>query len=710
MQVYTNSNRVSIKIILFFLIVLIAAFLPIASFQFFLKNDTFNGYFPPKFFMSESIHAGHLPLWNPYINFGIPQYGDMSSGFWSPITWLIASTAGYNTYTLTLELLFYILLGGLGMYNLLSLGKINKQVKIIAGIAFMCCGYTVGHLQHFNWLSGAAFLPWCLWSYYLVLTKPFALKNAVLSAIIFYLLIASAHPGISIGAVYFFLAIMIFYFFKNENHQPLTSRLKSLSISHLVFLLLLVLLSAGMITGYLDILPHFSRGNKISLASSLANPSTAQSWISTLLPFSTVKNDAFFNTDISMRNCYFSLTLLLFFILALLRSKTGWQKFLLYTGLAFALLASGGVFKTIAYKFLPMIGYVRLNGEFRIFALLCFILIAALELNKFIEQKNKFEGIIKWVYYSLEIILFACIITGMMKAFGSKDSFVFSMKNIISENGMAQKLKALVDAISFYDTIWVQGCIQLLLLWGIKYSLINSNWNLLKKIVVADMIIACLLNIPYTGAGKASVAEVQAVLNKSPNGIPIPALQPIKYNDTLSAEEKGLVGDWSMYNKQIGVVKEAFYPVLLNNTDTYFKASEKNSQLSIANYPFIFTAGIITDSIVIITSYDTMHYPPKIKNYNPTKISLSIHSENKNNLVLLQNFYPHWYYDNTNEKIEVQKAGYNFIYAPIKAGENNITFSFEPALIKWMMLLSGISFLVCSILFFALKSKSSSPS
>ena len=42
--------------------------------------------FLQKFSASESIHSGHLPLWNPYINFGLPQYGDMSSGYWNPVT------------------------------------------------------------------------------------------------------------------------------------------------------------------------------------------------------------------------------------------------------------------------------------------------------------------------------------------------------------------------------------------------------------------------------------------------------------------------------------------------------------------------------------------------------------------------------------------------------------------------------------------------
>lgn len=153
MQVYAKSSMLSLKTFLFFLLTVFIAFLPVSSFMFFLKNDAFAGYYPPKFFMSESLHFGFLPLWNPYINFGIPQYGDMSSGFWSPITWLIASSVGYNAYTFTIEVLCYILLGGLGFYHLLKLWVRDKRIRIIGAIAFMCCGYNVGHLQHFNWLS-----------------------------------------------------------------------------------------------------------------------------------------------------------------------------------------------------------------------------------------------------------------------------------------------------------------------------------------------------------------------------------------------------------------------------------------------------------------------------------------------------------------------------------------------------------------------------
>ncbi len=685
MQVYANSNKLSLKTIFFFIAVLFLAFLPVSSFMFFIKNDAFVGYFPPKFFMSESIHAGYLPLWNPYINFGFPQYGDMSSGYWSPVTWLIASTIGYNAYTFTIELLCYIIAGGIGMYQLTGYWHLDKKVSIIAGIAFMCCGYNVGHLQHFNWLSGAAFLPWCLWSYLLLLNR-FTLKNILRSVLFFYLLVASAHPGIIIGAFYFFAGVLVFHLFIKDKSISLIKRLKQACLSHIAFLLLFFALSAGMITGYLDILPHFVRGEKISLADSLLYPANIQSWISALLPFATVKNDAFYNTDPAMRNSYFSLTLLLFFLVACINKKNNLQKFLLVTGLLFSLLSAGGIFKIFAYKFIPFIGYVRLNGEFRIFTLLCFIIISAIELDKFIRQKNTFNGTIKVIYYLIEIILIACILAGLYNAVTSKLSVLYGFNNIIHQSTIALTLKTLIDTISFYDTLWIQGTIQLLLLWCIKWCIKSSNMNLIIRIVVADLIIASVLNIPFTGAGKASVAQVQTLLHKSPKGIPLPVLQPIKNIDTISLAEKSMIGDWSMYNKQIGVKSEVAYPVMLTNTSEYFGENVRHPGSNFLQYPFVF----------ILNAKDTNNI--FVEKFSPNKIVVSMNASDTSTIVLQQNFYPHWFYQNGVTSKPVEKAGINFISVPVTKGKSNIIFSFEPNAVKRAMLLSAVLFIIYCLL------------
>ncbi len=635
--------------------------------------------------MSESIHAGHLPLWNPYINFGIPQYGDMSSGYWSPVTWLFASTVGYNAYTLTLEVLLYILIGGLGMYKLSAVWIEDKHVRLLAGIVYMCSGYSIGHLQHFNWISGAAFLPFCLYSYTLLL-RNFSIRNAVLLSLFFYMLVASAHPGITISAFYFFIGTGCFYFFKNEHKISFSARIRNIGKSHITFFVLFLLLSAGMLTGYLDIIPHFIRGEKIGLEESLSNPTNIQSWISALLPFSTVKNDAFYNTDPSMRNSYFSITLVLFLLVACIKKKTSWQYFFLCTGILFCLLSSGGIFKTIAYKVVPFIGYIRLNGEFRIFAILCFILVASIELDKFIQQKKKFEGTIKLLYYILELIIFYAIVFGIYKAVSNKESFLYNTKNIFNQQSVSLKLKALIDAVSYYDTFWIQGVLQLLFLWGIKWCLKFGDWNLLKKLTIINMIVCSLLNIPFTGVGKSSVAEVQAVLNKAPKGIPVPDLHPISKNDTLNINEKGLVGDWSFYNKQPGVKKEAPYPITLKNMKDYFEKNNEGTGVNYLDKPFIFITNANSSSQISISEF------------TGSKIKASVNTDLSSQLVVQQNFYPHWYYEKKNTKKEVDKAGINFMSAPVEPGNNNVVFSFEPVLVKWMMLLSLLSFIILLII------------
>ncbi len=681
MQVYGNSNKLSPKTIFFFIAVLLLAFLPISSFLFFIKNDAFVGYFPPKFFMSESIHAGYLPLWNPYINFGFPQYGDMSGGYWSPITWLIASTVGYNAYSFTIEVLCYLLFGGIGMYQLTGIWQLDRSVRIIAGLAFMCCGYNVGHLQHFNWLSGAAFLPWCFWSYLLVLNR-YTLKHILTCVLLFYMLISSAHPGIIIASFYFFTAILVFFLTKKGNSMPLKSRIKQVLLSHAFLILLLLLLSAGMITGYLDIIPHFSRGEKISIADALLAPANIQTWISALLPFATVKNDLFYNTDPSMRNSYFSLLLFLFFLFSLTSKKNSWQKFLLITGLLFALLSAGGIFKIFAYKFIPFIGYVRLNGEFRIFTLLCFIIFSAIGLDKFIRQKNSFTGSIQLFYYCIEIILFACIVTGLYHTLAGNQSLIYHFNQFPLQKTIPAKLKTLIDAVSFYDTLWIQGLIQLFLLRLIQRSLRTGNLNLLKRIVVADLVIASLLNIPFTGAGKASVAKVQSILNQSPKGIPIPILQPINKIDTISPEEKAMIGDWSMYNKQIGARSWVSYPINLNNMDAYFLNAVQQPESSLSEYPFAFIKEADAKNSITIQSFD------------PNKIVLRVDAEKPGKIVLQQNFYPHWFFQNGSNKTSVDQAGINFMGGTIKSGENNVTFSFEPIAVKRAMLLSVVLFVL----------------
>jgi hypothetical protein len=654
-------------------VILFIAYLPASSFLFFLKNDAFNGYFPPKFFMSESLHAGYLPLWNPYINFGIPQYGDMSSGFWSPITWLIAATVGYNAYSFTLELFFYLLISGTGVYILCKQFKLHPYACFIAGISFMCCGYMVGHLQHFNWISGAAFLPYCIWAY-LRLQKKLSLKNMLAASLMFYMLISSAHPGITIGAIYFFTALALFDLLKKIPGISFMSRCTGFIKTNAILFAAVCLLSVGMIAGYADILPNMTRGEKVDFAAALSNPVSIASWLSSILPLSIVKNDALFNTDVSMRNIYFGLCFFLFFLYACIRKKHPLQIFFLITGAAFLLLSTGGIFKTFAYHYLPLIAYVRLDGEFVIFALLCFIIVAAFALSDHIQSNGDFDGKLKFLYYFLEVLLAASILIAVYNVFSRHESFVYHIQVIKTAAGLPMKLKTFIDQISFYDTLWLQGVIQLLLLWGIKFCLKGKRFGLLVKLCVADMIIVTLLNVPFTGVGKASVAQVQAVLNKSPKKIPVPPLLPIIKNDTINTEETGLVGNWSFYNKQPGVLEYAPYPIELNSMKNIF-----SNQDTLFAKPYLFTTSSAERKLIVT-------------GFTGSSVTVSGNFATNDSIVLQQNYYRHWYYISAGKKYPALTYKGIFNVAPVTAGTNELKFVFEPVFIMNMMIVSAICF------------------
>ena len=677
--------------LLFFFFVLLLAYLPVGSFLFFLKNDAFNGYYPAKYFISESLSIGEIPWWNPYINFGLPQYGDMNSGFWSPVTWLMALTIGYSPYSFTIELLFYLFAAGCGMYVLCRSYKLSTTVCFISGTAFMCSGYMTGHLQHFNWISGAAILPWCLWAFNRLQKRP-SFKNIILCACIFYLFAASAHPGLIIGGLYFFIAYIIFYFFKQHQESSPSFKRKFL-IRNSSLLLILLILSAGMIMGYADILPHITRGEKLSNESAMANPVAIQNIISTLLPMSVMKNDAFFATDISMRNFYIGLVPLLFYFTAAFGNKSREQLFFLITGIVFFLLSLGGVFKIFSHHLLPLMSYVRLNGEFAVFSSLSMILVAAFSLDNYIRSKPSFSGALKKTAIVFETICWLALAAGIIGLLISKDGFVFQLNHILAVPGIGNKLKNLVDSISFYDTFWMQAGIQLLLFRAIKKSLRHAQRRRLLKLVVIEMIIATLLNIPFTGVGKASVRDVELVLNKAPYGIPIPMMNPISENPMINTEQAALTGDWSFYNKQPGNKYYAFYPVRLKNSDQVYK----DTVSIFAHKPFLFSN---TDSNANSIS---------IMEFDGNKIELSIDCGNPDTLTYQQNIYPHWKISVNGEQLNPIK-GRVFLSVPLQKGKNFVSFNFEPALIVKAMQLSGLALAICTVLLITLLFKRPSPS
>lgn len=673
---------------LFIFLIFILAYFPIVSFIAGVKNDILTGYLPVRFFMSESLSAGYIPWWNPYVNFGIPQYADMSCSFWSPITWIIASTVGYNVYTITIELLFYILMAGWGMYKCGDIFNWNKNARIVAATAFMCSGFITGHLQHLNWISGAAFLPWCLWAYENLLKRK-SINDILIAVFCFYFLLSSAHPGIIIGSIYFFFLFTIYRLcLINKNQKKEIWAVSSKRI--LPFFILLVLMSAAMIYSYAEILPFISRGNKIFTDFPKQNATTFNNWISFLFPFTTVKSNHIFTNEPTLRNCYFGVILLAFGFSSIL---SNWRKniFFAAAGVFFLLLSANSLIQVICYKYLPLFGYVRLNGEFRLFAIFAFIIISASALSDYLNSRN----VNKPVLYTTKIFLFiygAAFIWSLYEIIFLRNSFLFSVAHELHKTLSLSHLKYLLNSLSFGDLLLLQSVFTILILLPFYKSIKGMNIQNIFLLIIIDLAISAVLQLPFTGVGTKSTNEIQSYLNQSPHGIPIPKQQAISLNDTGAINIEKILGKWSFYNKQPGNISKAPYPIEFKTEDKIY-SPEFMSEIKNSFFIFYKPFSLSTPHKEEVDSSAISKI--EITKFSPNEIILNLNTREDGTLNLLYKNYKHWNVSINGKECNLEKYKDAFYKLKINSkGNYTIHFGFDPKPVEFLSLITLTSFIL----------------
>ncbi|HUH72985.1 MAG TPA: hypothetical protein VLZ75_01135 [Chitinophagales bacterium] len=644
---------------------------PISFFIFGIKNDILTDYFPTRFFMSESLHAGYIPWWNPYVNFGIPQYAEMNSSYWSPITWLIAAIPGYSIYTIQLEVIFYIILGGLGVFQLGKTYSWNQLIKLMAAVTYMGMGFFTSHIQHLNWISPTAFLPWCIWALHqLVFLK--SKKNIIVSALIFYLFISSSHPGFIIGGFYFFTVLLIYFIYlKNQQSDE-----KNLKIAQriLLFSALLGVLLAGLLYSYVEVLSHITHSTKPDLGINF-NTTTIQSWLSFLLPSITNKNQSFFMNDISLRNCYLGITVLLFLIVGFwvnFRKQAFWY----LIGIFFLYLSSDLPLVDTLKNITPLVSYVRLSASFRVFALISFIIIGFNQLQDYTKRPEKYYFTLKWVSNFWMAILSICLVFAVYKI-----SKLNELDQLIAN---ANSLKSIFDHVGFYTFLLISSLTSLVFLFYILQFIKKKQWNYLLFLCILDMGQSVILQLPYTGVGNSSPQQLQAMINSSPKGIPIPTLQNLEENNLGNAKITQTIGHWSYYNKQVGTLERASQPIRFQSEFEIFSDSSLNK---LAKKPFVYFE--ITNEKSIL---------PKIIEFNPNKITVEINNIPAGALTILYKQYPHWKITSNQRDISFGNKSsifYSFDFPTVE--KQIVKLEFNPSWVKFFQTLNLLILVCCGV-------------
>ncbi|MFB6305849.1 MAG: hypothetical protein ABEH43_02470, partial [Flavobacteriales bacterium] len=165
--------------VLVYIILVFFVYWPVSFLLYSLKFDMIDVTLPWRFFASEALQNQGMPLWNPYQQCGYPFYADLQYPIWYPEVFMISSIIRYSNYTLHFLLLFYIMMGGMGMFKLSRFLNTSYHYSLLAGIVYMLSGLFVGHTQSLVTIMGATWLPWVLAYYLKFINNPYPMKNRI---------------------------------------------------------------------------------------------------------------------------------------------------------------------------------------------------------------------------------------------------------------------------------------------------------------------------------------------------------------------------------------------------------------------------------------------------------------------------------------------------------------------------------------------------
>lgn len=117
-----------------------------------------------EYLKSAIMQYGAIPLWSPTILSGYPFMANPLAGLWYPLGWLaliFPLPLGFN-----LTIFIHLLIGGIGMYLLLSEEGVNWNGALFGGIAFAALPKLYAHYGagHLTLLYAIPLTPWLLYT------------------------------------------------------------------------------------------------------------------------------------------------------------------------------------------------------------------------------------------------------------------------------------------------------------------------------------------------------------------------------------------------------------------------------------------------------------------------------------------------------------------------------------------------------------------
>ena len=137
---------------------------PLTSEKAGIQWDAVDVHYSSQKYFAESLAAGEIPHWTPYIFSGFPFLADPQVGAWYPLNWPFF-VLGVTPRVIQFEIFLHALLACLGAWFLARRMLGDESASLIAALAYGLSGFFAAHASHLGMLQTAAWLPWLLWAF-----------------------------------------------------------------------------------------------------------------------------------------------------------------------------------------------------------------------------------------------------------------------------------------------------------------------------------------------------------------------------------------------------------------------------------------------------------------------------------------------------------------------------------------------------------------
>jgi len=127
----------------------------------FARGDTLLYFYPYWDYRAQTLLAGRLPLWNPYLFMGVPFLANSQAGVFYPLNWpLIFFSA---PVAVKISIVIHLIIAAWGTFALArKVFELDLLPATFAAALFALGGYLTAQIEHVNQLQGLAWLPLAL--------------------------------------------------------------------------------------------------------------------------------------------------------------------------------------------------------------------------------------------------------------------------------------------------------------------------------------------------------------------------------------------------------------------------------------------------------------------------------------------------------------------------------------------------------------------